>query len=627
MCGILGIYNLTKNQQTNSGKFEKALLKMNHRGPDAFDVKNIDSDILLGHLRLSIIDLSNDGNQPFTLDDRYSIIFNGEIYNYIELREELIQKGLEFSTKTDTEVLLKSYTYWGENCVNKLNGMWAFAIYDRTEKTLFCSRDRFGVKPFNYAIHNNQFIFGSEIKSILEYFPELKQPNLNAIANFCFSSVGAQHKETWFKSIYRLEPAHHLTIKNGEIKITRYWDYPKKTNTNISFENAVDHYRSLFFDAVKIRLRSDVPLGFTLSSGIDSTSIVSIIGKENHSNTNTYTAAFNSDDYKKTEKQNFRENVTINEAEIVKQLTDELNLRSNIIPINFDNYTDNLQKIIYHLESGHGSPATYPLYEILKVANKDVTVVLEGQGADELLAGYINTAFPIYFIELIKNFKFKTAYNELQEFKKTYSLITAFKLAVRQSNFKFLKNYYYKLSGIDNFLSKKLSKSIELKDYPTNPQGFDNELNNHLFKAHTGGLVNLLHYGDAISMAHSLESRLPFMDYRLVEFIFSLPSSYKIRNGLGKYIHRVAMKGILPDYILENKLKFGFDSPLAQLFCLDGEKSPAGILLSDKCIQRGLFNAEKIKLALTEQKNETKDHSRLLFRLLSVELWYRNFID
>lgn len=627
MCGILGLYDLNKNHRLDERKFEDSLLKMNHRGPDSHSIKKINQDVIFGHVRLSIIDLNEISNQPFYCDDRYWIVFNGEIFNYIELKNELISLGVEFQTAGDTEVLLKSYIYWGEECVKKLNGMWAFAIFDSLEDKLFCSRDRFGVKPFDYSFIDNQFIFSSEIKSIINYFPNLKKPNYKIITNYCYSSIGAQHKETWFESIFRLEPAHNLVITNEGITIEKYWDYPKKINNSISFDEAVIEYRKLFFDSVKLRMRSDVPIGFTLSSGIDSTSIVSILEKEYNNNTNTYTACFDPQDYKISEKKNYKKNVTINEADIVQRLTNELNLKSNLISIDFSNYIEDLSKIIYHLESGHGSPAVFPLYKILQEAKKDVIVVLEGQGADELMAGYINTSFPIYFIELLKKFQFKTALRELNYFKENYSLKTSFMLAIRQSNFKIVKKLYYKLSGVSNFLINELSQAPSIKDYPNEPKGFNNDLNNHLFKAHSGGLVNLLHYGDAVSMANSLESRLPFMDYRLVEFCFSLPSSFKIKNGYGKYIHREAMKGILPDYILENKLKFGFDSPLAQLFSVEGENSASSILLSESCLNRGIFNQNSIIQALNDLKTGKNDQSRLLYRLLSVELWFRMYID
>ena len=627
MCGILGIYNINIEKTFSEQKFEKALMSMCYRGPDANATKSFDNKVILGHLRLSIIDLDKENNQPFQIDKRYWIVFNGEIYNYIELRRELVEAGYYFRTSGDTEVLLRSYQHWGRECVNRFNGMWAFVIYDQQTNMLFCSRDRFGIKPFNYANVNGQFIFSSEIKAIISYFPELKVPNYNVIANYCRKSTGAQIRNTWFKDVFRLEPAHNLVIDNSGIKVYRYWDYPHKVNREINFEDAVEKYRRLLSDSVQLRMRSDVPVGFTLSAGLDSTSLVCLLRNKFEGNKNTYTAAFDNIEFQNSEKQTYKNNIQINESAIVKEVTNELGLVPNIIEIKYENYVENLIVVIHHLESGHSSPAVIPLFQILSNANGEVIVVLEGQGADEMLGGYINSAMPVYFFELLSHFKITKAFKELKFFIKSYSFKMAFMTFVRQSNLGFIKKLYYNLSGMDSLYEGKIKKYSEIKDYPNEPLGFDNMLNKKLYKDHTGVLVDLLHYGDAISMSQSLESRLPFMDYRLVEFAFTLPSEFKIKNGLGKYIHRKAMKNIVPDFILGNPIKFGFNSPLSHLFKREDECSPKAILLSEKCLSRKLFSEKALIKAFAEQKSGKKDHGRTLYRMLSVELWFRDFID
>jgi asparagine synthase (glutamine-hydrolysing) len=626
MCGILGIYNIKDNQLFNTSLFRQSLNEMAHRGPDASAIAEYENAIF-GHLRLSIIDLNNNSNQPFELQDRYSLIFNGEIYNYLELKEELIKKGYTFKTNSDTEVLIQSFDYWGEDCVKRFNGMWAFAIYDKKNNSLFCSRDRFGVKPFNYSIVEGQLIFSSEIKSIIKYFPVLKNPNYKVIANYCRTSIGAQHKETWFKDVFRLQPGFNISIKKSEINIYRYWNYPKKIDLEIKFEEAVDSYRKLFKDAVKLRMRSDVPVGLTLSSGLDSSSIACTLKENRCDIKHTYTASFQNNIFHKSEKANFNSNVTIDEPFLVNKLTSDIGLVPTFIDVDYSNYIGNLKKIIWHLESGHGSPAIYPLDQVLKRAKEDVIVILEGQGADELLGGYIVNVMPYYFLKLVSNLKFKKAFNELKIFSKTYSLSSALKLFIRNSELKFLKKIFYKLSGIDKLLIGPLQGHSLMNDYPQNPKGCEDSINSHLYKAHTGGLVNLLHYGDAISMSHSMESRLPFMDYRLVEFVFSLPAEFKVRMGLGKYIHRISMEGIVPDYILNNPFKFGFDSPLKHLFLESSDNGPKSILLSEKFFKRGLFSRKAILKCLSDLEKGKKDYSRILFRILSVELWFQKFID
>ncbi|MCO5284471.1 MAG: asparagine synthase-related protein [Saprospiraceae bacterium] len=265
--------------------------------------------------------------------------------------------------------------------------------------------------------------------------------------------------------------------------------------------------------------------------------------------------------------------------------------------------------------------------EIFKKATEDITVVLEGQGADELLAGYLNNVESIYLIELIRKFRFKKAIIELNEYCKVYSLSSLVMLFVRQLNSGWIHKLYYKVSGVSAFYIGHLSKYKHIKDSPRKAKGFDCSVNAHLFKSHTGGLVNLLHYGDAISMAYSLESRLPFMDYRLVEYVFSLPSEFKICNGQSKYIHRKAMEGVVADEILSQKVKFGFSTPLTNMFLEKGHNSAASILLSKRCIDRGLFSEKGIQKSLKDLERGTKDRSRFLYRMLNVELWFREFID
>jgi asparagine synthase (glutamine-hydrolysing) len=627
MCGILGIFNISSDEAFDREKFKSALLTMIHRGPDSNQIQAFGRDSILGHVRLSIIDLSDENAQPFQIDKRYWIVYNGEIFNYIELRNELIHAGYHFRTTGDTEVILRAYQYWGKHCLNRFNGMWAFAIYDSLECTLFCSRDRFGIKPFYYAIIDGQLIFSSEIKGIISYFPQMKVPNYSIISNYCRKSIGAQTRETWFENIYRIEPAHCLTVNSQGLKFHRYWDYPRKIQQKITFSAAVNTYRELLTDSINLRMRSDVPVGFTLSSGIDSSSIVCLLKNKFSGNKNTYTASFSKTSFNKSEKQNFKKDITIDEPDRVRKLTRNLDLKSHIIEIDYRYYLDDLKKIIRHLESGHGSPAIFPLDQILQEAAKDVTVVLEGQGADELLGGYINDVYPVYLLELVKKLRLSKALHELAIFMKTYSIKMAVMLYVRQSDMSFFKKLYYRISGIETFFTGRLRDFNEISDYPNEPIGFDDRINAHLYKAHTGTLVDLLHYGDAIPMSHSLESRQPFMDYRLVEFVFTLPFKFKIQNGMGKFLHREAMRGIVPDDIIDNPVKLGFDSPLSELFTLEGEGTAISVLLSDRCISRGLFYKNAIIKAFKEQKEQKKNHSRLLFRLLSVELWFREFID
>jgi asparagine synthase (glutamine-hydrolysing) len=627
MCGIFGVLTNSALKVINKVKIKESASLMQYRGPDAYGQWGIENKIEFAHLRLSIIDLNPESNQPFFSNcGNFVIVFNGEIYNYLEIKQQLLSTGHIFKTSGDTEVLLNAYIEWGDSCVSKFNGDWAFAIYNINENSLFCSRDRFGVKPFNYSIIEDSFIFSSEIKSIIHYFPQLRTPNYNVIANYCRNSLGAQIEETWFDGVKRLMPAHNLTWKNGAIKIERYWDYPRHTNEKLSFEAATEKYKALFFDAVKLRMRSDVAVGTTLSSGIDSGSIVSVLRKFYSEDHKTFTAVFNSKEFDRLEKSGYSKDITIDEGTLVKRLAGELNLESHLIDIPQTNLCKDLSDVIYHLESGHGSPATIPLSKIMQYAKKTVTVVMEGQGADELLSGYISNTFPYLIWELLKAGKFSQIKEEFAAFKKSYSLGNSAKVFFRLLNNNNLERLYQFKSGISRVFGPRLKNYKRIKDYPFKPDGFNENFNKELFKSHTGVLVNLLHYGDAISMSASIESRLPFMDINLVEFSFKLPYHFKMKNGLGKYIHRVSMKNIVPDFIIENPIKFGFNTPLSQHFLsLDSDANK--MLLSEKCLSRGIFDRDGLKVLIENHIAKNRNNSTMLFRLLSVELWFGHFID
>lgn len=629
MCGIFGIINKTP-QSINKQLVAESAHLMSYRGPDAFGQWGIDNEIELAHLRLSILDLSEEGNQPFfSTCGRYVIVFNGEIYNYIELRSRLKDLGCNFHTQSDTEVLVNAYIIWGEECVQYFNGDWAFAIYDIKSKKLFCSRDRFGVKPFNYAIIEDNLIFSSEIKSILNYYPSLRKPNYNVISNFCRNSLGAHIPETWFSEIMRLLPGHNLVWEGGSIRFYKYWEYPTNTDKTLSFDQACVKYKNLFEDAVRLRMRSDVAVGTTLSSGIDSSSIVSVIAKDHKLNLakhKTFTATFNNSSFDKLEKQAFKDDIQIDESIIVKQLSNVLGLDSTFVYSADGLFTKELADVIFHLESGHSSYATLPLSRVLNEASKEVTVVMEGQGADELLGGYVLKAFPYLILEHLKNGKFLSVIHEFNAFRKNYSIGQSIKLFVRLVGGNVIEKLYRKFKGIDNIFGSLLENHHRIKDYPFESKAFDDGFNKALFKSHTGGLVNLLHYGDAISMSKSMESRNPFVDVNLVEFCFKLPYHFKMKNGLGKYIHRKAMKGVVPDFILDNPIKFGFITPLSIQFGSYDTYS-IKILMSERCLSRGIYNKEGLIKLIDKHIEKHENHSPLLFRLLSVELWFRIFID
>jgi asparagine synthase (glutamine-hydrolysing) len=635
MCGIFGVFNVDSRRPFDEERFKSSLARIGHRGPDAQHVRRYGQWAMFGHARLSIIDLATESDQPMSLHDRFHVVYNGEIFNYLELRSELQALGATFRTQGDTEVLLQAYAYWGEQCVQRFNGMWAFGILDTVRGTLFCSRDRFGEKPLCWTNRHGQVLFASEAKALLHYDPELAKPDYESIENFCRTSVGAQHVQTWFRDVQRVAPGHNLIVSPSGVRIERYWRYPSGGSQLRDEEEQVRHYRELFDDSVRLRLRSDVPVGVTLSSGLDSTSIActmqSIAGNRLH----CFTAAFDPDAYQRSDFAPYAASVTcIDEASIAERLAHGIGLIPHRVETDYTDFVGSLAQVIRHLESGNSSPAVIPLMQVMRYARQHVKVVLEGQGADELLGGYIvSTILPAVAAELASG-RVRSAIDALRSFLEGHSLSYAVKIALRNLSNRLpaLSSLQQRVSGIDAVFGPLLRGHLRRRDYPDlRDEGRQDALSSLLMHQHSGGLVNLLHYGDAVSMANAIESRNPFLDHRLVEFAWRLPQRMKVRGGLGKVVHRAAMRGRVPDYILDQKAKFGFTTPIAQQFSESpksaSDHGPVGVLLSQRCLSRGVFDPDGLRSLIKNHREERRDHGNLLFRLLSVELWFREFID
>lgn len=600
MCGIFGV--IENEEVIDKTLFKESLLLQKHRGPDNQNVAFVGNRIGLGHVRLSILDLDERSNQPFKYKDLY-LVFNGEIFNYIEIKQELETLGYNFITTSDTEVVVKAYDCWGSKCVKKFNGMWAFFIYQENENKIFVSRDRFGIKPLYYAELNGSLLISSIIKSIVKYKNSLCKPNKAAINSYLKESLGGQSDQTWFENIYRLTPAHNMDfdIKNGKLIKERYWNYPKE-KLDINYGNAVNKYKAIFEDAVRLRMRADVPIGLTLSSGLDSMAIAASSLKYTAKNLESFTASF--------------PNETYDEFPVVERYVKNKKINANQILTDYSNYINSLDRLIYHLESGHSSPAIVPLQAIMKNAKDKVTVLLEGQGADELLGGYTHTFIISNLFYLFKSFRWKKLAKEMKLIGQR-KLMNSLVLYFRNHGGKHLKAFMRKIYGIEKVLIKH--KLLEFKG-----RNYYQNLNDVLLEQHKGGLVNLLHYGDAVSMMYSLESRLPFLDYRLVEFIFQLPFDYKYNLNKGKIIHREAFENDLPDEVINNTNKIGFVSPISDII---SSQEVSEILMSQSFLSRKIVHVKPFKKLYQKHLNGKKDYSRFLYRLLSVELWYRKFID
>ncbi|MGD0466148.1 MAG: asparagine synthase (glutamine-hydrolyzing) [Gammaproteobacteria bacterium] len=513
-----------------------------HRGPDGRGWNEFSSPVgpvIIAHRRLAIVDLSIDGHQPMSSDDgRYWVTYNGEIYNYLEIRKELEKLGHHFRTKTDTEVLLKSYLEWGEDCLNNFNGMFAFVIWDDKEKQVFAARDRFGVKPFYLYQQGKKIAFASEIKQFKHLPDWVGILNKEMGDEYLHTGYCDHKKETLYNNVLQLLSGKYLTFNaiNNSIKFVRWYDLKSRIcSKNISDEEAISTFKSLFIDAIRLRLRSDVSVGACLSGGLDSSSIVSMIREIQGPTKEIYTFSSVFPGHKEDE------STYIDELALRKNLTSNKNYSS------LDECLIKISEILFHQDlpfSGTSVFAQWKTFENAK--NVGITVLLDGQGADESLLGYpgmLNGIIFYYlkkldFLNLFKFVKWQTKYNN--QVPKT-----TFLLGLQQ---KFPQVYIALLKVFKkNPCEDKISVGSSLTDICL--QHF---LNN---------LQTLLRYEDRNSMAFSRESRLPFLDYRLVEFIFSLPINKRFRNTKTKWILREAMKGLNTDSVLNRRDKIGFATP------------------------------------------------------------------
>ena len=557
MCGIAGIIQ-THPAQYNKEHIKKMTDALAHRGPDGEGFwQNEDGSSLLGHRRLSVIDLSAAAGQPMNYLGRYSIIHNGEVYNYLELKDELKKKGYTFHTASDTEVIVAAYDCWKENCVDHFDGMFAFAIWDEKEKELFAARDRFGEKPFFYFFKNDLFVFASEMKALWAAGIERK-PNLKMLFNFI--TIGYVENpndpdETFFENINKLPPACFLQYKpaHKELVIEKYWDLDlDNIQKNISDEDAIEQFNQLFTDSVKRRLRSDVAIGTSLSGGLDSSSVISTIrGLMPHASRLTaFTATF----------PNFEKD----ESSYSKQVAEQFGLEQQLVSVSAENMISDWEKFSWQQEAPVGSASVFAQYKVFELAKQhNIKVLLDGQGADETLAGY-HKYYKWYWQELFKkrilmrSGEIKAArelgINESFGYKNILASFFPDFAAV------FLERQYLLHALRHNDLTKDFIRNQSKEAYYTRPAHFN--LNGVLyFNTCIHGLEELLRYADRNSMAHGREVRLPFLGHELVEFIFSLPSGFKIRQGWTKWLLRKAMEKKLPGEITWRKDKVGFEPP------------------------------------------------------------------
>lgn len=612
MCGISGIINLD-HQTITEQSVRKMMHKIKHRGPDDEGVF-IDQHVGLGFVRLSILDLSPAGHQPMhSSDGELVIVFNGEIFNYIELREELKQKGHTFQTQTDTEVLLTAFKEWGPNCQHKFNGMWAFVIYNKKNKSLFISRDRYGIKPFYYTIQENKFYFASEIPAILEVMPHKAKANDQAIFDFLVFNRTDQSEDTFFENIYKLKHGHcihiHATQEQEKIKIEQWYNLRTELK---EFVRSKEEYFSLFLEAVNLRMRSDVPVGVCLSGGLDSSSILSTLLKnKEHEDINTFSAIYN-----KGDKGDESEFIDLYRSEVKNMLFTSPDAESLFSDLN-------------NFVRAHGEPipstSAYAQFKVMQLAKGRVTVTLDGQGADEQLAGY-HYFFGLYYKELFKKLKWITLVSEFVGYIKKHKSLFAFKtflFFLLPKNLRTKARVSEKGYLTDTF-NRKHTHNTQIADTIYGSASLQDALLDHFeYK-----MEHHLKWGDYNSMWHSIESRMPFLDHRLVERTISLPNDQIIKNGTTKYILRAAMEGVLPEKIRNRVDKVGFATPEGEWFRKEPFKSfILSVLNSESFAKREIIDVQKAKEMYAQHLSQKIDVSKEIWKWIHLELWFREFID
>lgn len=621
MCGILGW--IAEHTESPSESFSKALDTLAHRGPDdrgVFDAQGV----LLGHRRLSIIDLSSGGHQPMRdTESGAVIVFNGEIYNYLELRGQLELQGHVFRTKSDTEVLLHAYLEWGAAALGKLNGMWAFAIWQPNQRKLFMARDRFGVKPLYYTKKQDSFAFASEPKALLSLFPDIRKPDNLAVYEFLAQGLLYTNGRSFYQDVHVFPLGHYgeYFAETGQFKTTRYWNYPDAQNfSGGNAHDAVEEFSALFEDAVKLRTRSDVPVGITLSGGLDSTAVLAAAKQKTSGKRVCFTSVYG-------EKER-------GEAKWAKIATEPYGMLPVEVEASKDDWLETLQQISWHMDGPGYSPAVYPLWYLMREARKHgVLVLLEGQGADEALGGYPQYAIIAFLTSLKRSGSIsalKRAGNAWGNLRATFTARWALLWLIRESfpgliayNRRHAGAYMTLKQDFKSDMEKRLNQAGDFQEHLSNPTY--SPVNQRLLQDHSRNILpGLLHYGDAISMAHGVESRLPFMDYRLVEWIFANNDDVKIREGHTKWILRQYLQNAGQPRIAKRKDKLGYPTPIEKWLSENKGAAARELLLTPEARITQFCDPQRIELLLDRHLAGMVGAGSNLYRLVSTELWLRS---
>ena len=627
MCGICGKILFDEGQRVDEGTLKAMASTMLHRGPDD-DGYYIAGQVGLAHRRLSIIDL-NTGKQPISNENNSIwIVFNGEIYNYQELRKILIAKNHTFKTKTDTEVIIHAYEEYGEDVVSHLRGMFAFAIWDERKKSLFLARDRVGIKPLYYYLTAHSLIFASEMKAILadpSVKAEIHYPAIDRFLTYRY----LPGSDTLIKNLVKLNPGHYLVLKNGVTNIKQYWDLDfSRQNSTHNLKYYKEELLDLLKDTLRLHMISDVPVGFLLSGGVDSTALLSLYTEGENRDLSTFTIGF--------EGEKFDDERTY--ASLAAKI---FGTRHYEMTIDANSFFEFLPKYVWHMEDPVCEPPAIALYYISKLAKEHVKVLISGEGGDEAFAGY-QTYRNLIWLERFKHLTgpfdkgIATLFNKLSPFPflerlNKYASLMPFPL----------QEYYYSRTatpfsffnaGFKEAYTTRL-RGLTDKGYSTRPsmdlfqnvQSQDNLSQMLYVDTKTWLPDDLLIKADRITMANSIELRVPLLDHKVLEFAAGIPSGLKVRGVTTKYLLKETFKDRIPQEIIKRK-KTGFPVPFTSWLKNELKDYVSDILLDGRTLQRGYFEKSVIEKMLIENQKSSA-YSSEIFSLIVLELWHRTFID
>jgi asparagine synthase (glutamine-hydrolysing) len=634
MCGIAGFVSVDGLPSDAGAIATRMRDVIVHRGPDEAGLF-CDDHAALAHRRLSIVDLST-GQQPLANEDgRVRVVFNGEIYNHADIRRELEALGHRYRTKSDTETIVHAYEQWGDDAVERFRGMFAFAIWDTARRRLLLVRDRLGIKPLYWARVGNTLLFGSEIKALLASGLVRAQANTGVLPEL-LSTRYVSGSDTLFVGINKLLPGHRLTFENGEVRVRQYWDIPvpsveaRSEKSETTGAEIVDRFRSLLTESVRLRLMADVPLGMFLSGGIDSSAIAALMSRLVDRPIKTFSVGF--------------EERAFNELGYAREVAAAIGADSHEVVIDDRDFFGALPRLVWHEDEPIAHPSSVPLYFVSKLARQHVTVVLTGEGSDELLAGY--GKYP----RIAMNWRAGTIYERmlppaLRQFVASRVVPALPGRAGRLARRSFLAmERTPEAMFLDNFAAMRLADQQVLlsrpeageiagmRAYGTSRSWFDRPpagsslLTRLLYADMKTYLVELLMKQDQMSMATSIESRVPFLDHKLVEFAATIPDEWKLSGFTTKRVLRESMKGVLPEAIL-SRPKMGFPVPFARWTREQWNGTVRDVLLDRRTRERGIVDPIATERLLDDHKTGRTDGWDRLWMLLNLELWYRTFID